>query len=71
MINDGVAGFFTGELMFSTSGGNSGSWYSGNQYGFDYASINGTVSVIPVPTAVWLFGSGLLSLIGLARRKTA
>jgi hypothetical protein len=25
---------------------------------------------IPVPAAVWLFGSGLLGLIGLARRKT-
>ena len=27
------------------------------------------VQVIPVPAAVWLFGSGLLALIGLARRK--
>jgi hypothetical protein len=71
MINDGVAGFFTGELMFSTSGGNSGSWYSGNQYGFDYASINGSVSTVPVPAAVWLFGSGLFGLIGLARGKAA
>ncbi len=26
-------------------------------------------SVVPVPAAVWLFGSGLLGLIGLARRK--
>lgn len=26
-------------------------------------------SVVPVPTAVWLFGSGLIGLIGLARRK--
>ena len=69
MINDGVAGFFTGEVLFSTSGGNSGSWYSGNQYGFDYASINGAVSVVPVPAAVWLFGSGLIGLIGVARRK--
>jgi hypothetical protein len=29
------------------------------------------VPAIPVPAAVWLFGSGLLGLIGLARRKTA
>ena len=28
------------------------------------------VSAIPLPAAVWLFGSGLLGLIGLARRKT-
>lgn len=70
MINNGVAGFFTGEVMYSTSGGNSGSWYSENQYGFDYASINGSISAVPVPAAVWLFSSGLLGLIGLARRKT-
>ena len=25
---------------------------------------------VPVPAAVWLFGSGLIGLIGLARRKT-
>ena len=29
------------------------------------------VRVVPVPAAVWLFGSGLLGLIGIARRKTA
>jgi hypothetical protein len=28
-----------------------------------------TISTIPVPAAVWLFGSGLLGLIGLARRN--
>ncbi len=27
------------------------------------------VSSVPVPAAVWLFGSGLLGLIGIARRK--
>ena len=27
------------------------------------------VSTVPVPAAVWLFGSGLIGLIGLARRK--
>ena len=26
---------------------------------------------VPVPAAVWLFGSGLLGLIGIARRKKA
>ena len=26
-------------------------------------------SVVPVPAAVWLFGSGLIGLIGVARRK--
>jgi hypothetical protein len=28
------------------------------------------ITSIPVPAAVWLFGSGLLGLIGVARRKT-
>ena len=26
-------------------------------------------TVVPVPAAAWLFGSGLLGLVGLARRK--
>jgi hypothetical protein len=28
-------------------------------------------AVVPVPAAVWLFGSGLLGFIGIARRKKA
>jgi len=31
--------------------------------------VNGTV--VPLPPALWLFGSGLLGLVGLARRKKA
>jgi hypothetical protein len=30
-----------------------------------------TITAIPVPAAVWLFGSGLLGLVGVARRKKA
>jgi hypothetical protein len=30
-----------------------------------------SVSSVPVPAAVWLFGSGLLGLIGVARRKAS
>ena len=29
----------------------------------------GTISAVPVPAAAWLFGSGLLGLVGVARRK--
>ena len=31
---------------------------------------NVQVGAVPIPAAVWLFGSGLIGLIGLARRKT-
>jgi hypothetical protein len=30
-----------------------------------------TTSAVPVPAAAWLFGSGLLGLVGVARRKKA
>ena len=33
-----------------------------------YADFTPT-TVVPIPAAVWLFGSGLLGLIGVARRK--
>lgn len=31
--------------------------------------VGAAVATVPVPAAVWLFGSGLLGLIGVARRK--
>jgi hypothetical protein len=39
---------------------------SRNAYGFDIV-----VSQVPIPPAVWLFGSGLIGLVGIARRKKA
>ena len=36
-----------------------------------WAVRDGDVSAVPVPAAVWLFGSGLIGLLGLARRKKA
>lgn len=40
---------------------------------FDIGSGNSltvtSVSAVPVPAAVWLFGSGILALVGFARRK--
>ena len=38
---------------------------------FAWAVHSGNVSAVPVPAAVWLFGSGLLGLVGVARRKSA
>ncbi len=37
--------------------------------GFAWAVRSGDVSAVPVPAAVWLFGSGLIGLLGMARRK--
>jgi hypothetical protein len=34
-------------------------------------SLTGVISSVPVPAAVWLFGSGLIGLIGVARREKA
>jgi hypothetical protein len=32
-------------------------------------SLTGTITAVPVPAAVWLFGSGLVGLAGVARRR--
>jgi hypothetical protein len=47
--------------------------------GADYVAITNvgtylgdwTVATVPIPAAVWLFGSGLLALVGFARKKKA
>jgi len=38
---------------------------------WDNISITADIAAVPVPAAAWLFGSGLLGLIGVARRKKA
>jgi hypothetical protein len=44
---------------------------------YDFKSVNNfsiteiqiSASAVPIPPALWLFGSGLLGLIGMARKK--
>lgn len=36
---------------------------------FDFSVFTPVPVVVPIPAAVWLFGSGLIGLIGMARRK--
>jgi hypothetical protein len=63
---------FEGDLVFD-----SGSLMGGFDSGRIEGTINGNaviaklgaVTVVPVPAAVWLFGSGLIGLVGVARRK--
>jgi len=35
-----------------------------------FAGFVENISAVPIPAAVWLFGSGLLGIIGVARRRT-
>ncbi len=36
---------------------------------WDDANLTATPAVVPIPAAAWLFGSGLIGLIGIARRR--
>ena len=49
-----------------------GLWYINiHTSDFPPGEIRGQVNVIPIPAAVWLFGTGLLGLVALARRRKA
>ncbi len=58
--------FWTDSVSFGTAFDH----YQGNSFNsFDYSlNLTGAVSTVPVPAAVWLFTSGLLGLVGMARR---
>jgi len=55
----------TGNVLLFGGKLDAGSYYDNDR--FKIASLD--VTVVPVPAAVWLFGSGLLGLVGVARRK--
>jgi hypothetical protein len=40
-----------------------------SDYSWDNVSITADIAAVPVPAAVWLFGSGLVGLVGVARRR--
>ncbi len=54
---------------FNFGGGSQGSGGKEDFDDFAWVVRSGDVSAVPVPAAVWLFGSGLIGLLGLARRK--
>lgn len=56
----------TATFTLAIPGVTSGSTFS--NVGFSYGTA-GEISTIPIPAAAWLFVSGLLGLIGIARRK--
>ncbi len=61
-VDDGIGGVGMTSPSFNNFNGN-----------FDILSVHFdsyvTAPAVPVPAAVWLFGSGLLGLVGIARRK--
>lgn len=56
---------------FDTSYGDQGASAKGNYFyaWAVHAGDVGAASAVPVPAALWLFGSGLMGLIGMTRRK--
>ena len=62
----GIAGLNT-DLILSEYALNP--WASGGSNITPLSFVNANVVVTPVPAAVWLFGSGLIMLLSVARRK--
>ena len=60
--------------MIDIAQGPDGLWQDGNLQpipAVDVTYVGATLNPVPVPAAVWLFGSGLIGLVGVARRKAA
>ncbi|MGD8933168.1 MAG: VPLPA-CTERM sorting domain-containing protein [Gammaproteobacteria bacterium] len=58
----------TGVLSGNGFDSTAATWTFSSQGASSYSM---TISAVPVPAAVWLFGSGLVGLIAVARRKVA
>jgi hypothetical protein len=59
-----------GSTLAST-GFDPGSYVSTITNGASTDTITVNIGAVPIPAAIWLFGSGLLGLIGIARRRAA
>ena len=57
-LNCGFDASWTSTIVGGAFDGQTGSW-----------NFSGTVSAVPVPAAAWLMGSGLVGLVGVARRR--
>jgi hypothetical protein len=69
----GGAGTWTGTVVNFGNVGAAWTAFDGTPYSEKFnVTLNGVAAVVPevpVPAAVWLFGSGLIGLVGVARRK--
>ena len=75
-VNDAAVGDFTIATINLTALGSGtsnlvilNSQFFSNTVLLDPILTPGIVDTVPIPAAVWLFGSGLIGLIGVARRK--
>ncbi len=73
---DGVTSAFAAGAWDPVTGAFTLSWQSltdsGPKAGFTaLIELSGIASPVPLPAAVWLFGSGLIGLLGVTRRKKA
>ena len=62
----GTSSYAGGRLYFGYPG--PAFYPDGANFDLSFGTYMGTTAV-PIPAAVWLFGSGLLGLVGMARRK--
>lgn len=62
-----TAGLFSAEYILNLSDADVGAAGSRNNYQLTL-NLSGNVAPVPVPAAVWLFGSALAGLVGLGRR---
>ncbi len=69
LVTDDNVGFALTARNGSSDGGTYNNYFASSEADGNGAFPSITTSAVPVPAAVWLFGSGLLGLVGLARRK--
>ena len=71
VVGDAINSYAIGSALNPSSGESFVAHIGGfdETYGVTSAQFSGSTAVVPVPAALWLFGSGLLGLGAVSRRK--